>query len=325
MCAIFLKISKKWMEIKQTVTQKAKVWHYIILLLIPILVVLGIYKYLAYQNLPSENDIHPTDAEIIERAVSILKEDNFMDKKILNINRLVRAEWSSSALGCECMHIVLLNNIGELEDSTKFEYINLEFETPPYDAYGRYGTKTHIVEKFIEQINKKFLKRIPLMNFIQKDLIVTLEFADSDKVIFDAYYNDIKESLSFWYHKFGINTDSNVTEYLFQNKSDLKITTYISDGTRSSKEISTIINTHGIFLTNMYNEHLKNSKNMLSEVVILSFTIAGNGKVIDINSMISNSSIDEFYNAVEDYVATWKWKPIKNGNTTVAIKFEFSK
>jgi len=57
MRTIFLKISKKWMEIKQTAVQKAKVWYYIILLLIPILVVLGIYKYWAYQtDLLREND-----------------------------------------------------------------------------------------------------------------------------------------------------------------------------------------------------------------------------------------------------------------------------
>ncbi|MDR2728814.1 MAG: hypothetical protein LBB56_06755 [Chitinispirillales bacterium] len=149
------------------------------------------------------NDVHQTDGKIIEKAMlELKKEQAFRDRAILNINKLVKAQWPSN-VACICMLIVLLDDKGELEEDTEVKFIDLLFDGPPdYDFYGDGGPKSRIVEKFMTQINKKRSKRIPLINFIQKDLIVTLEFADGDKVIFDGYYNSIKENLAYWYRKF---------------------------------------------------------------------------------------------------------------------------
>jgi len=128
----------------------------------------------------------------------MLKETRYADKEILNINKPVLAQWFPS--NASVMMIIPLN------DDEKWildEYISLHFDGPPdYDLYGRGGIKSCFVEIFMEQINEKRFNGIFLNNFIQKDLIITLEFSDGSKIVFDRYYKEIEENLDKFYEMF---------------------------------------------------------------------------------------------------------------------------
>jgi len=148
-------------------------------------------------NLLNKSIAHQTDTEIIKNAVLVLKKSVFRDRAILNINRLVSAEWHQNGGGIRIYSVV------KKADEPMDLSINLPFVGPPnYEAYMRGGSKSRIGENFMKQINKKRSKKILLINFIQEDLIVILKFADSSNVILDAYYNDIAENLQFWYQEF---------------------------------------------------------------------------------------------------------------------------
>ena len=132
-----------------------------------------------------------TDAQIIEKAVLKLKETpEFEDKEILNINKPVLAQWYQ--ITSKIMIIPLDDEDNWILD----DYIILTFDGQlNYDLYGKGGAKSDYVEKFMEQINEKRLNGFILNNFIQNDLIVTLEFSDNSKVVFDRYYKEIEENL----------------------------------------------------------------------------------------------------------------------------------
>ena len=61
--------------------------------------------------------------------------------------------------------------------------------------YGKGGTKSDYVEEFMKQINKKREDNVYLHNFIQKGLVMTLEFSDGDIIVFNRYYKEIEENL----------------------------------------------------------------------------------------------------------------------------------
>ena len=134
------------------------------------------------------------DAQLVEKIASKLKEEreDFRDREILNINRPVSVLWTFSGSG---ILIIALDDKGDF--SEEHDFIDLgSFDGPPdYDKYGRFGSQAHFAEQFIEQANGKRLNGLFLTNFIQKDLIVTLEFSDGSKVIFDRYYKNIEENL----------------------------------------------------------------------------------------------------------------------------------
>jgi len=154
------------------------------------------------QNEKSSNrhGIHQTDAQIIKKAILVLKEQLFRDREILNINMRVKAQWHQN--GASIVILPLDNNGVWFQDGLVY-YIGMRFDGPPeYDLYARGGCRSYIVENFMEQINKKNSDSTSLINFIQKDLIITLEYADGSKVIFDAYYTDIGKNLPFWRKEF---------------------------------------------------------------------------------------------------------------------------
>jgi len=47
----------------------------------------------------------------------------------------------------------------------------------------------------MKQINKKREDNVYLHNFIQKGLVMTLEFSDGDIIVFNRYYKEIEENL----------------------------------------------------------------------------------------------------------------------------------
>ncbi|MCL2182601.1 MAG: hypothetical protein FWB85_03930 [Chitinispirillia bacterium] len=132
-----------------------------------------------------------TAAQIVEKAVVTLKRFYHRDREILDINRLVSAYWHQSG-GYACI------TSPKEDDGTNMLDIVLSFVEPPYYVYMRGGRKFYITETFMNQINKKRSNNIPLKNFIRKDLIITFEFADGDKVVFREYYDDIRRNLPFW-------------------------------------------------------------------------------------------------------------------------------
>jgi len=137
-----------------------------------------------------------TDAKLIKKFVLKLKEErsDSIDVEILNINMPVLARWNFC--GCE-MLIIALDAKGDWSENNEFISLTLD-GTPNYDQYGKSGTKAHFVEQFMEQINEKYLNGIVLNNYIQKDLIITLEFSDGSKVIFDGFYKGIEENLDYF-------------------------------------------------------------------------------------------------------------------------------
>jgi hypothetical protein len=104
--------------------------------------------------------------------------------------------------------IIPVDNNGNWDYDVYEDIINFYFHYC-FEGYGLGNRKSCIIEEFMEQINKKFSKRIPLINFIQKDLIATFEYADRDKVVFDAYYNEIKYYGNVECKKFNNSVGSN--------------------------------------------------------------------------------------------------------------------
>ena len=140
-------------------------------------------------NSLSADNIDQTNMLLVEKYVLETKElYEHSDREILNINKSVLSRWYPS--GSSIMIIPIDDNKDLLLD----EYISLVFDGPPnYDSYGKGGPKAYIVEEFMEEINKKSLENVVLNSFIQKDLIITLEFSDGSKVVFDAYYKEIED------------------------------------------------------------------------------------------------------------------------------------
>jgi len=95
-----------------------------------------------------------------------------------------------------------------------------------------------------------------------------------------------------------------------------------SNASRSKVEIMAVVNGRMPDLRNIYNKYLK-LKPGFSGNVILKFTIVPGGNIASISIVSSTTGYDEFDNAVKNMVATWKWKDIKNGDTTPTIPFEF--
>jgi len=142
-----------------------------------------------------------SDAEVIKKAELALKRYPVRDTAELDINRLMRAIWHQNGA------YLIIYSFEDDRYKPVDVYISLPFIVPPYRSYWEGGPKSHIVEKFMKQINEKLSNKIPLINFIQKDLIVILEYADGSKVIFDAYYTGIRKSLPFWRREFDPKTD----------------------------------------------------------------------------------------------------------------------
>jgi len=142
-------------------------------------------------SLQVDNNTDITDAQLLEDFIIKVKETyEYADREILEIKF---AQWHP--IGSSMM-IIPLDDEGEwiLDD-----YIGLTFNGPPtYDMYGKEGLKAEMVEKFIEQINDKHFEGVVLNSFIQKDLIITLEFSDGSLIIFDRYYKEIEENLDYF-------------------------------------------------------------------------------------------------------------------------------
>jgi len=92
---------------------------------------------------------------------------------------------------------------------------------------------------------------------------------------------------------------------------------------RTKEDIMQVVDINTPALQKIYREHLK-QKPGLNGKVVLKFTIAADGKIIDINIISSTTEYIKFDKAIKNKVATWKWKPIKGGNTTPTIPFKFS-
>ena len=135
-------------------------------------------------------NVFSTDSQDIEEFMIKLKEMRYPDIEILDMNKPVLAQWN------QCDACIFIMPLDDEEKGLDESIVELTFDGPPnYDSYGKYGPNGHFVEKFIEQINEKRLNGAVLNSFIQKDLIITLEFSDGSKVVFDRYYKEIEENL----------------------------------------------------------------------------------------------------------------------------------
>ena len=144
--------------------------------------------------------VFQTDAQLIEKFALKVKETSIIDREILNINRPVRLFWCPT-----CGYDILIYALDDKGGFSKdHDHIYFSFHPPFYEDYTRGGSKAHFGEQFIEQANKKRFNGLALTNFIVKDLIVTLEFSDGSKVIFDRYYKEIEENLDAFRKVFSI-------------------------------------------------------------------------------------------------------------------------
>jgi len=94
------------------------------------------------------------------------------------------------------------------------------------------------------------------------------------------------------------------------------------DGFRSKAEIMSVVNDRMLELRSIYYKYLK-LKPGFSGHVTLKFTIVPDGDIVSINIVSSSTGYAEFDNAVKNMVATWKWKVIKEGDTTPTIFVSF--
>ena len=107
------------------------------------------------------------------------------DRIIENIGFLVKAEWSQSG---EEVIISYLNDNAIYENGDR---ISLPFTGEIYGKYAKGNSNAYEVEAIIEQINLGVSNAKPLMRFEIKDLIITLDFSNGHKVIFDSYYEEL--------------------------------------------------------------------------------------------------------------------------------------
>jgi len=123
----------------------------------------------------------------------------FSDREIYEINKPVFATWG----GCSC-HIAIfpLDDMGEwiVEEGLKLAFIGVYY----YEHYGEYGIKAHYVEKFMKEINELCANGALLNSFVMKDLIVTMEFSDGSKLVFDRYYVELVNHLDDYPNIFSI-------------------------------------------------------------------------------------------------------------------------
>jgi TonB family protein len=95
-----------------------------------------------------------------------------------------------------------------------------------------------------------------------------------------------------------------------------------SDASRSKSEIIQFINARMPALRSIYSKYLK-EQHSFSGGVVLKFTIAGSGEIIDISIASSTTNFPEFEEQIQKTVASWKWKAAEGSNTTVTILFNF--
>ena len=94
------------------------------------------------------------------------------------------------------------------------------------------------------------------------------------------------------------------------------------DGSRSIEDIMLVAKARLSGLIGIYNKHL-NLKQNFSGNIAFKFIIAASGDIVNISIVSSTTGYPEFDNAIKNMVATWKWKAIQSGNTTVIIPFNF--
>ncbi|MCL2181865.1 MAG: hypothetical protein FWB85_00130 [Chitinispirillia bacterium] len=145
-----------------------------------------------------------TDKQVIEQVVIRLKTTTltFRDYEILNINKLVNVSRHQNGASIyfsayDDNGVWLTDSFETITNKRGLRYpvgISFEFVNPPnYDS--DWSDK---IGPFMKQTNRKFSNKIPLVNFKQKDLIATFEYADGSKVIFDVYYAAIRYELLWW-------------------------------------------------------------------------------------------------------------------------------
>ncbi|MDR3000346.1 MAG: TonB family protein [Fibromonadaceae bacterium] len=95
-----------------------------------------------------------------------------------------------------------------------------------------------------------------------------------------------------------------------------------SDASRSKPEIRQAVEARMPSLRRIYSDYLKEKSN-ISGKIIFKFTIVSSGEIIDISVISSTTGFPEFEKEIQRKIATWKWKAIEGGNTTVTIPFNF--
>jgi TonB family protein len=96
------------------------------------------------------------------------------------------------------------------------------------------------------------------------------------------------------------------------------------DASRSKPEVRQAVEARMPSLRKIYNDYLK-EKSSFSGKIMLRFTIASSGEIIDISIISSTTGFPEFEEEIQKRIATWKWKTIEGGNTIVTIPFDFVK
>ena len=144
-----------------------------------------------------ESDTSLTDAQFIEKALPALTRGSYSDMEVLNINKFLKIYQLPCACG-GCVKVIISDASGERDNNDAYKNMGMSFGGEPYNEYSHHGSKSYAVEEFIEQTDDKREDGILLKNFIRKDRIITLEYADGSKVVFDVFYKGITENLDYW-------------------------------------------------------------------------------------------------------------------------------
>ena len=140
---------------------------------------------------PQNNTVTMTKEQELEFYLSKTKDIyGFSDREIYEINKPVFATWIAPS---SYIAIFPLDDMGEwiVDERICLYFIGVVY----YETYGEYGVNAHYVNKFMKEINELCANGVLLNSFVMKDLIVTLEFSNENKLVFDRYYVELENNL----------------------------------------------------------------------------------------------------------------------------------
>jgi len=131
----------------------------------------------------------------------------------------------------------------------------------------------------------------------------------------------VKKEFSTW--KWNVKNGSTMVTILLKFIGIYKSQGYIISGPRLGSEIISVLSANMPKSRNIYRQKYLKLKPGFDGEIVIRFTIAGSGEVINADIVASTTEYAEFDEAIKKEFYTWKWKPIEKGNATVTAIFSF--
>jgi TonB family protein len=195
-----------------------------------------------------------------------------------------------------------------------------------------------IVDSGMLGLRSIYLKHLMNLNF-EGNVLLKVTIAKSGKVIDvdimssstenTKFDEAVKNKVAAW--KWNVKNDSATVTILYKfatipptNKAGTRA--FLINGVRPFNDIFSNLNRHSSGLAKIQNKYLKLKPDLDDRIIVIfKFEVAKSGYVTDVDIVASTAEYAEFEEAIKSFVATWKFKPIENGNTTVSIFLTFYK